>query len=54
MVLVFLSRMQKLHTTRSWDFLRMPLSVKRNHQIESNITVAILDTGNKLRLLREL
>ncbi|KAF3957978.1 hypothetical protein CMV_017063 [Castanea mollissima] len=44
-VSVFPSRMRKLHTTRSWDFLRMPLSVKRNHQIESNITVGVLDTG---------
>ena len=54
MVSVFPSRMRKLHTTRSWDFLRMPLSVKRNHQIESNITVGVLDTGNKLRLLMDL
>ena len=50
---VFPSRMRKLHPTRSWDFLKMPQPVKRNHQIESNIIVGVLDTGNKLRLLKE-
>ncbi|XP_030957527.1 subtilisin-like protease SBT4.15 isoform X1 [Quercus lobata] len=44
-VSVFTSRIRKLHTTRSWDFLGMPPSVKRNHQIESNIIVGVLDTG---------
>ncbi|XP_050259827.1 subtilisin-like protease SBT4.15 [Quercus robur] len=44
-VSVFPSKMQKLHTTRSWDFLGMPQSMKRNHQIESNIIVGVLDTG---------
>ena len=44
-VSVFPSKMRKLHTTRSWDFLGMPQLVKRNHQIESNIIVAVLDTG---------
>ncbi|KAK9999542.1 hypothetical protein SO802_019145 [Lithocarpus litseifolius] len=44
-VSVFPSKMRKLHTTRSWDFLGMPQSVKRNHQIESNIIVGVLDTG---------
>ena len=32
----------------------MPQTLKRNHQIESNIIVGVLDTGNKLRLLKEL
>ena len=50
-VSVFPSKMQKLHTTRSWDFLGMPQLVKRNHQIEINIIVGVLDTGTKLRLL---
>ena len=54
MVSVFPSRIRKLHTTRSWDILRMPQTLKRNHQIESNIIVGVLDTGNKLRLLKEL
>ncbi|KAL4597707.1 hypothetical protein ACB092_11G007900 [Castanea dentata] len=44
-VSVFPSKMRILHTTRSWYFLGMPQSVKRNHQIESNIIVGILDTG---------
>ncbi|KAM3692835.1 hypothetical protein ACJW31_08G118900 [Castanea mollissima] len=44
-VAVFPSKMRKLHTTRSWDFLGMPQSMKRNHQIESNIIVGVLDTG---------
>ena len=52
-VSIFPSRIRKLHTTRSWDYLRMPLSVKRNLKIESNIIVGLLDTGNKLRLLKE-
>ncbi|KAK7822089.1 subtilisin-like protease sbt4.15 [Quercus suber] len=38
-------KMQKLHTTRSWDFLGMPQSARRNHQIENNIIVGVLDTG---------
>nr|POE88667.1 subtilisin-like protease sbt4.15 [Quercus suber] len=45
MVSVFPSKRRKLHTTRSWDFLGMPQSVKRNHQIESNVIVGVLDTG---------
>ena len=53
MVSIFPSKIRKLHTTRSWDYLRMPLSVKRNLKIESNIIVRLLDTGNKLRLLKE-
>ena len=53
-VSIFPSRIRKLHTTRSWDILRMPQTLKRNHQIESNIIVGVLDTGNKLRLLKEL
>ncbi|XP_065633197.1 subtilisin-like protease SBT4.15 [Quercus suber] len=44
-VSVFPSKMRKLHTTRSWDFLGMPQSLKRNHQTESNIIVGVLDTG---------
>ncbi|KAF3960897.1 hypothetical protein CMV_014425 [Castanea mollissima] len=44
-VSVFPSRVRKLHTTRSWDYLKMPLSVKRNLKIESNIIVGVLDTG---------
>lgn len=47
-VSVFPNRIQKLHTTRSWDFLGMSETVKRNHEVESNTIVALLDTGYKL------
>ncbi|KAK7244932.1 hypothetical protein RIF29_39761 [Crotalaria pallida] len=42
---VFPNTYRKLHTTRSWDFLGMPLKVKRHSNIESNIIVGVLDTG---------
>ncbi|XP_042517501.1 subtilisin-like protease SBT4.14 [Macadamia integrifolia] len=32
-------------TTESWDYLGMPLDVKRNHTGESNIVVGVLDSG---------
>jgi len=44
-VSVFPNRVRQLHTTRSWDFLGMPLKVKRNSMIESHIIVGVLDTG---------
>ncbi|KAJ1418849.1 Peptidase S8/S53 domain [Sesbania bispinosa] len=44
-VSVFPNTRRKLHTTRTWDFLGMPLKVKRNPNIESNIIVGLLDTG---------
>ncbi|KAL2345205.1 hypothetical protein Fmac_006490 [Flemingia macrophylla] len=44
-VSVFPNTQRELHTTRSWDFLGMPLSVKRNTNIESHIIVGVLDTG---------
>ncbi|XP_027363231.1 subtilisin-like protease SBT4.15 [Abrus precatorius] len=47
-VSVFPNRYNRLHTTRSWDFLRMPLKVKRRFNIESNIIVGLLDTGISL------
>lgn len=45
MVSVFPNTHRKLHTTRSWDFLGMPLNVKRNSKVESHIIVGVLDTG---------
>lgn len=45
MVSVFRNTYHKLHTTRSWDFMGMPLKVKRNRNIESHIIVGVLDTG---------
>ncbi|KAK7337210.1 hypothetical protein VNO77_17773 [Canavalia gladiata] len=44
-VSVFPNTFRKLHTTRSWDFLGMPLKVRRNPKIESHIIVGVLDTG---------
>ncbi|XP_010242651.1 PREDICTED: subtilisin-like protease SBT4.15 [Nelumbo nucifera] len=44
-VSVFPNTKRKLVTTRSWDFLGMPLTVNRNHQSESDIIVGLLDTG---------
>ncbi|KAK7396662.1 hypothetical protein VNO78_17818 [Psophocarpus tetragonolobus] len=42
---VFPNTYRQLHTTRSWDFLGMPLNLKRNSNVESNIIVGVLDTG---------
>ncbi|XP_014495019.2 subtilisin-like protease SBT4.15 [Vigna radiata var. radiata] len=44
-VSVFPNKIRHPHTTRSWDFLGMPLNVKRNSMIESHIIVGVLDTG---------
>ncbi|KAL7092214.1 hypothetical protein ACP275_12G151800 [Erythranthe tilingii] len=44
-VSVFKNRKLKLFTTRTWDFLGMSEKIKRNHQMESNIIVALIDTG---------
>ncbi|KAK6272277.1 hypothetical protein POUND7_009360 [Theobroma cacao] len=44
-VSVFPNSFRQLQTTRSWDFLGMPLSVKRNTPKESDIIVGVLDTG---------
>ncbi|KAL5741041.1 hypothetical protein ACOSQ2_030221 [Xanthoceras sorbifolium] len=43
-VSVFPNTRRKLHTTRTWDFLGMTKTLKRR-QTESNIVVAVLDTG---------
>nr|XP_043627044.1 subtilisin-like protease SBT4.15 [Erigeron canadensis] len=43
---VFPNTMRKLHTTRSWDFLGMPLKkTKRNIKVESNLIIGVIDTG---------
>ncbi|KAJ1413705.1 Peptidase S8/S53 domain [Sesbania bispinosa] len=36
---------RKLHTTRSWDFIGLPLTAKRKLNSESDTIVALLDTG---------
>ncbi|XP_042479750.1 subtilisin-like protease SBT4.3 [Macadamia integrifolia] len=44
-VSVFPSRTLKLHTTRSWDFLGFPTTVKRVPTIESNVIIGMIDSG---------
>lgn len=45
MVSVFPSTIYKLHTTRSWDFIGFPETVKRIPVKESDVIVGILDSG---------
>lgn len=42
---MFPNKEQKLMTTRSWDFIGMSKKVKRNKRLETNMIVAVLDTG---------
>ncbi|KAK6142863.1 hypothetical protein DH2020_023211 [Rehmannia glutinosa] len=44
-VSVFPNRYHKLHTTKSWEFLGLTPSSKRNLKLESNIIVGLFDTG---------
>ncbi|KAJ4978044.1 hypothetical protein NE237_008824 [Protea cynaroides] len=44
-VSVFPSKNLQLLTTRSWDFLGFPMTVKRTPSIESNIIIGMIDTG---------
>lgn len=47
-VSVFPNTIQKLQTTRSWDFLGLSDDIgktKRNPKIESNLIIGVLDTG---------
>ncbi|XP_019706758.2 subtilisin-like protease SBT4.3 [Elaeis guineensis] len=44
-VSVFPSKNLKPHTTRSWDFLRFPETVRRNPALESDVIIGMLDTG---------
>ncbi|XP_047331709.1 cucumisin-like [Impatiens glandulifera] len=44
-VSVFPNRINQLHTTRSWNFLGFPQSVKRIPTVESNTVIAVIDTG---------
>lgn len=45
MASVFPNRYRKLHTTKSWDFIGLPQTAKRNLKFERNIIVGLLDTG---------
>ncbi|KAG6401593.1 hypothetical protein SASPL_138455 [Salvia splendens] len=42
---VFPNKEHKQMTTRSWDFIGMSQNVKRNIRLESDMIVAVLDTG---------
>ncbi|KAK9153738.1 hypothetical protein Sjap_001218 [Stephania japonica] len=44
-VSVFPSTVRKVVTARSWDFVGLPLSAKRNITVESDLIVGLLDTG---------
>ncbi|MED6132932.1 hypothetical protein PIB30_023479 [Stylosanthes scabra] len=44
-LLVLRNQYRKLHTTRSWDFLGLPLTAERRLKFESDIIVGLLDTG---------
>ncbi|XP_057435528.1 subtilisin-like protease SBT4.14 [Lotus japonicus] len=44
-LLVFQNQYRKLHTTRSWNFVGLPQTAKRRLKKESNVVVALLDTG---------
>ncbi|XP_010106763.2 subtilisin-like protease SBT4.14 [Morus notabilis] len=39
------NRYRKLHTTKSWDFIGLPLTARRKLKAESNIVVGLFDTG---------
>ncbi|EOA26624.1 hypothetical protein CARUB_v10022688mg [Capsella rubella] len=42
---VSLSRNLKLQTTRSWDFMNLTLKAERNPENESDLVVAVIDSG---------
>lgn len=45
---VFPNRYHKLHTTKSWEFIGLPQTARRNVKRESNIIVGLLDTGSRI------
>ncbi|XP_059634064.1 subtilisin-like protease SBT4.14 isoform X1 [Cornus florida] len=42
---VFKNQYQKLLTTRSWDFLGFPQTIRRNLKMERDIIIGVLDSG---------
>ncbi|KAK9742889.1 hypothetical protein RND81_03G203500 [Saponaria officinalis] len=42
---VYENQYHKLHTTKSWDFVGFPQSARRSLKTESNVIVALFDTG---------
>ncbi|XP_047331649.1 cucumisin-like [Impatiens glandulifera] len=42
---VFPNKIHRILTTRSWDFIGFPQTVKREKTVESDIIIGVLDTG---------
>ncbi|KAK1567438.1 hypothetical protein Q3G72_012279 [Acer saccharum] len=42
---VYPSKMMKLQTTRSWDFMGVTENAKRNPSVESDVIIGVLDEG---------
>ncbi|VVB06786.1 unnamed protein product [Arabis nemorensis] len=42
---VFRNQYRQLHTTKSWDFVGLPLTAKRHVKAERDVIVGVLDTG---------
>ena len=42
---VFRNRYRQLHTTKSWDFVGLPLTAKRHLKAERDVIIGVLDTG---------
>lgn len=47
-VSVFTSKIRKLHTTRSYDYIGLTQNVQRNLKVESEVIIGVLDTGINL------
>ena len=45
MLSVFPSRTLQLQTTRSWEFIGLAETAKRNPTVESDVIIGVLDTG---------
>lgn len=44
-VSIFPNKVYHLQTTRSWDFLGLKDSVKRNPTVESDVIIGVIDSG---------
>ncbi|KAK7316641.1 hypothetical protein RJT34_00256 [Clitoria ternatea] len=44
-VSIFPSRTLQTHTTRSWDFIGLPLSTKENIAAETDVVIGVIDSG---------
>lgn len=45
---VFRNQYRQLHTTKSWDFVGLPLTAKRHLKAERDVIIGVLDTGSCL------